>query len=36
MKLPPKKIFPQKDGFGTDNPQSDFILIPVEREVVKE
>ena len=26
------KIAPQKDGFGNDNPQSDFILIPVEKE----
>ena len=30
------KISPQKDGFGADNPQSDFILIPVERETVKQ
>ena len=25
------KISPQKDGFGSDNPMSDFILIPVEQ-----
>ena len=25
------KISPQKDGFGKDNPESEFILIPVER-----
>ncbi|MBL0273727.1 MAG: caspase family protein [Chitinophagaceae bacterium] len=30
------KISPQKDGFGGDNPMSDFILIPVERGVSKE
>jgi hypothetical protein len=30
------KISPQKDGFGSDNPQSDFILIPVEKEIVKQ
>ncbi len=30
------KISPQRDGFGSDNPQSDFILIPVERERGKE
>ncbi len=24
------KISPQKDGFGKDNPESDFILIPVQ------
>ena len=30
------KIAPQKDGFGNDNPQSDFILIPVEKELVKQ
>ncbi len=29
------KISPQQDGFGADNPQSDFILIPVEREKAK-
>ncbi|MBK9569342.1 MAG: hypothetical protein IPO53_05080 [Chitinophagaceae bacterium] len=30
------KISPQKDGFGGDNPMSDFILIPVDRGVSKE
>jgi hypothetical protein len=30
------KISPQRDGFGKDNPESDFILIPVEKTVVKE
>lgn len=30
------KISPQKDGFGNDNPQSDFILIPVEKEQAKQ
>ena len=30
------KISPQKDGFGSDNPQSDFILIPVEKQQVKQ
>ena len=30
------KISPQKDGFGSDNPQSDFILIPVEKQPVKQ
>lgn len=30
------KISPQKDGFGGDDSKSDFILIPVEREKVKE
>jgi len=25
------KISPQRDGFGKDNPESDFILIPVEK-----
>ncbi|MEO7922554.1 MAG: caspase family protein [Chitinophagaceae bacterium] len=30
------KISPQKDGFGKDNPESDFILIPVEKTPAKE
>jgi hypothetical protein len=30
------KIAPQKDGFGNDNPESEFILIPVERALAKE
>jgi hypothetical protein len=30
------KISPQRDGFGKDNPESDFILIPVEKPGVKE
>ncbi|MEO6253076.1 MAG: caspase family protein [Ferruginibacter sp.] len=30
------KISPQKDGFGSDNPQSDFILIPVDKEQAKQ
>ncbi|MEO6542308.1 MAG: caspase family protein, partial [Ferruginibacter sp.] len=30
------KISPQKDGFGSDNPQSDFILIPVDKEALKQ
>lgn len=30
------KISPQRDGFGKDNPESDFILIPVEKNVAKE
>lgn len=30
------KISPQKDGFGNDNPQSDFILIPVEKAQAKQ
>jgi Caspase domain len=30
------RISPQKDGFGSDNPQSEFILIPVEKTVGKE
>jgi len=30
------KISPQKDGFGSDNPESDFILIPVDKEQVKQ
>ena len=30
------KISPQKDGFGKDNPDSDFILIPVEKNTAKE
>ncbi len=30
------KISPQKDGFGTDDPQSDFIFIPVDKEQAKQ
>jgi uncharacterized caspase-like protein len=30
------KISPKKDGFGNDNPESDFILIPAEKAVAKE
>ncbi len=29
------KISPQRDGFGKDNPESDFILIPVEKPTAK-
>ena len=30
------KISPQRDGFGADNPMSDFILIPVDKSTNKE
>ena len=30
------KITPEKDGFGDDNPESDFILIPFQKEGEKQ